>query len=273
MDFSQEYLLARTSDEYQRLERQALLWQPLAIRMLKEAGIKEGMKCVDVGCGTGSVTRLMGSMVGMSGSVLGIDIDEKIGNESLNILRAKGDSQYYFEVKDITKAGAFEAATYDFIYTRFVLIHQTDPASILHNLFAALKPGGVLVVQDYDLLSVKSNGKTKEITEHIRYLMNEVFTRTGKDPEMGMHLSSYFQQAGIGKPDGTDASSIVTPASYFMAMIKAVAISMKAGIIGMGLNSQEELDQYLKKTDEKALELRDYYYTWPMVHSAWKCKN
>ena len=273
MAISEEYLLGRTSDEYQRLERQALLWQPLAIRMLKETGIKEGMKCLDVGCGTGSVMRLMGAMVGRKGSVTGIDINEKIGNESLNILRAIGDCQYYFEAKDITKPGAFEPEAYDFIYTRFVLLHQTDPASVIRNLFAALKPGGMLLVQDYDIISVKSNDKTKEITEHIRFLLKEVFTRTGKDPEVGMHLSSYFIKAGVGLPDGTDVSSIVTPAPLFMAMIKAVAFSMKAGIIALQLSTAEEFDDYIQKTDEKATELQNYYYTWPLVHSAWKCKN
>ncbi len=270
---SEEYLLGRTSEEYQRLERQAMLWQPLALRMIKETGLKEGMKCLDVGCGTGNVMRLMGSIVGKGGSVSGIDIDEKVGNEALNILNNIGDSVYYFESKDVMIPGAIEPGTYDFIYTRFVLIHQTDPVSMVRKLYDALKPGGTLLVQDYDMASIKVNEKTIGVVDYFRDLLIKIFTQTGKDPEAGMHLSIYFEEAGIGSPDGTDASSIITKALLFMQMIKAVALSMKPGITGLNLSTPDRFEQFIRDTEQKGIELGNYYYTWPMVNSAWKHKK
>ena len=47
---------------------------------LTRAGISTGQRCLDVGCGTGSVMRIMGEMVGPVGLVLGLDVDERIGN-------------------------------------------------------------------------------------------------------------------------------------------------------------------------------------------------
>jgi len=267
------YVLGRTSDEYQRLERQAVLWQPLALRMLKETGLKPGMKCLDVGCGTGNVMRLMGGIAGKEGSVTGIDMDERIGKEALGIMRAQGDCNYYFTAGDITRPGVFDAAAYDVVYTRFVLVHQTDPVSVVHNLYAAVKPGGTLLVQDYDFMSIRSNDKTAAITNEMRSMLIEVFTRTGKDPEAGMHLSNYFEDAGIGSPDGTDASSIITPAPDFINMAKAVTLSMKNAILSMNVWTPEKLEAFIQKTDEKCAELKGYYYTWPMVNSAWKHKK
>ena len=63
------YILGRTSDEYQRLHIQARKWEPVTLRVLQQAGLKKGMHCLDAGCGTGDVMRLMGNIVMHSGSV------------------------------------------------------------------------------------------------------------------------------------------------------------------------------------------------------------
>jgi hypothetical protein len=49
----QEYasVMGQTSQEYQRLIRQARLWEPATARILGQAGAGPGMHCLDVGCG------------------------------------------------------------------------------------------------------------------------------------------------------------------------------------------------------------------------------
>src|SRR5206468_4897294 len=91
-----DYLMSRTSDEYQRLHIQALTWEKITNRVLMEAGLGEGMDFLDVGCGTGNVMRLAGNIVTNSGSVTGMDIDEKIGIESLPLLQQLNNSKYSF---------------------------------------------------------------------------------------------------------------------------------------------------------------------------------
>lgn len=50
-----DYILGRTSEEYQRLRWQARLWEPITARVLDQVGIGPGMRCLDVGCGPGEV--------------------------------------------------------------------------------------------------------------------------------------------------------------------------------------------------------------------------
>src|ERR671923_2215002 len=74
---AQEYILGNSSSEIRRLEIQASLFESLTKQTLLNAGLKKGMSCIDIGCGSGSVTRLMADMVGETGRVVGVDIDER----------------------------------------------------------------------------------------------------------------------------------------------------------------------------------------------------
>ena len=56
------YILARTEAEYQRLRLQAKAWEPATRAMLADAGLAEGMRCLDAGCGPGEAMRLIGRM-------------------------------------------------------------------------------------------------------------------------------------------------------------------------------------------------------------------
>lgn len=57
------------------------------LKTLKIAGIKPGMRCIDLGCGIGNVTHLMVSLVGRDGTVVGRDMNSEainIGNKKAN---------------------------------------------------------------------------------------------------------------------------------------------------------------------------------------------
>src|SRR5437588_4715060 len=113
-----DYMMSRTSAEYQRLYIQALTWEKITHRVLMEAGLSKGMDFLDVGCGTGDVMRLAGNTVTNSGSVTGIDIDENIGAESLPLLQQLDNSKYSFTPLDIAK-GTINGQ-YDFVYSRLL---------------------------------------------------------------------------------------------------------------------------------------------------------
>lgn len=91
-----EYILGRTAREYERLNRQSKVWEPITLRVLSQAGLKKGMHCLDVGCGTGAVMRLIGDVAGGEGSVTGFDMDESLGNYSVKMLNENGNSHYFF---------------------------------------------------------------------------------------------------------------------------------------------------------------------------------
>jgi ubiquinone/menaquinone biosynthesis C-methylase UbiE len=50
-----------------------MILRPITERLFREAGVKEGMRVLDLGCGPGDVSFLAAEMVGASGWVIGID--------------------------------------------------------------------------------------------------------------------------------------------------------------------------------------------------------
>jgi ubiquinone/menaquinone biosynthesis C-methylase UbiE len=50
--------------------------QDVTYRLMSDAGIYDGMRVLDIGCGRGDVALLATRLVGTRGEVLGIDTDE-----------------------------------------------------------------------------------------------------------------------------------------------------------------------------------------------------
>ncbi|MBV8988911.1 MAG: hypothetical protein JO372_10175 [Solirubrobacterales bacterium] len=54
---------------------------PLTVSQLDAIGVGEGWRCLDVGAGGGSVTRILAERVGSTGSVLAMDLDTSLLEE------------------------------------------------------------------------------------------------------------------------------------------------------------------------------------------------
>ena len=71
-----DYILGHDDVERRRLDTQALFMEPLTRRELLAAGPRPGMRVLDVGAGFGDVTLLAASLVGSTGSVVGIERED-----------------------------------------------------------------------------------------------------------------------------------------------------------------------------------------------------
>ena len=71
------YILSRSEAELQRLVLQDHLLRSITRSLFDRAGIHEGMRVLDIGSGAGGVALLAGAMVGATGSVVGVEIDEE----------------------------------------------------------------------------------------------------------------------------------------------------------------------------------------------------
>jgi membrane protease YdiL (CAAX protease family) len=72
------YQLGTSDEEIQRLLLQAeLIFNPPTRRLLQDAGIRAGMKILDLGSGVGDVTLLAAELVGQTGTVVGVDLSPK----------------------------------------------------------------------------------------------------------------------------------------------------------------------------------------------------
>ena len=63
------YALGHTAEEYERLRRQARVWEVAAGRLLDQVGLRPGASCLDAGCGPGETMRAMAERVGSAGQI------------------------------------------------------------------------------------------------------------------------------------------------------------------------------------------------------------
>ena len=125
------------------------------VKLLAFTGVKSGMTVLDMGAGGGYSTELMARAVGPSGKVYGQDYEVSP--------RAKERFEARMMTKAMTNVVALarpfddplpaDAANLDLI-TFFFFYHDTtymavDRAAMNKKLFAALKPGGFLIIADH----------------------------------------------------------------------------------------------------------------------------
>jgi SAM-dependent methyltransferase len=103
-------------------------------------GIPAGWRCLDLGPGAGTITAWLADQVGPSGHVTALDLDPRHITAPDNVTIRQGD----------VRTVDLPDRHYDLIHTRLVLLHLAERDMVLDRLVTALKPGGILVVSDWD---------------------------------------------------------------------------------------------------------------------------
>ncbi len=150
-----EYALATGINAVGRLNVLHGIYSPTGRQVLLEAGLKPGMHVADFGCGTGTMTRLLGSIVGPAGSVTGVDANPEQVEQASEWCDLGGLTRTMFVAADACNTG-LPRNSFDLVYCRFLLLHLPDPAACLREMWDVLKPGGIIVVEDGDLASAYS---------------------------------------------------------------------------------------------------------------------
>ena len=186
------------SAELHRLNHQGRLFADLTEQVLQRAGIEPGMHVLDVGCGIGDASLLAASLVGPTGSVLGVDGS----TEAIAIARqrsaAAGLKHLTFEVADLT---TFRAPwPMDALVGRLILGYVANPAATLRRLLPAVRPGGLVVFQEMDMSSARSTPEIPLYTVLLAWI-HATFWRAGLELDMGSKLHATFRRAGLPAPE------------------------------------------------------------------------
>ncbi|MFD7976313.1 class I SAM-dependent methyltransferase [Streptomyces sp. NPDC059071] len=110
--------------------------------LLDAAGITDGHRTLDIGCGAGQTTRLAARRA-PRGSALGLDLSGPMLGEARDLAAAEGIANVTFEQGD-AQAYPFEAAGFDAAISRYGVMFFSDPEAAFGNIGRALRPGGRL---------------------------------------------------------------------------------------------------------------------------------
>jgi ubiquinone/menaquinone biosynthesis C-methylase UbiE len=107
--------------------------------------LEQGIDVLDLGCGQGRALNLMAEAFPNS-RFSGYDFSEEGVAAGRANARQKGLTNVRFAVKDAAKLDEIER--YDLITTFDAIHDQAKPATVLRNIYRALRPGGVYLMQD-----------------------------------------------------------------------------------------------------------------------------
>jgi ubiquinone/menaquinone biosynthesis C-methylase UbiE len=177
-----EYVLSRFDAEELERERLDLLERfhdPLSTRLFDSIGVSEGWRCLDVGAGGGSSTRLLAQRVGETGSVVATDLDtrllEPLAGGSVEVWR-----------HDLV-ADPLPDAEFDLAHVRLVLMHLPSRVEALRRIVSSLRPGGWIAVIDADFTDIRLSPATPA-SERTWSAFLDAVAAAGWDPSYGARL-------------------------------------------------------------------------------------
>lgn len=119
-------------------------------RAIVEAlGLETGTDVADVGAGTGLFTRLIAPKVGPEGKVYAVDIAEAF-LEHIEKSSAEAGLENVKTVLASERSSKLDAESVDLVFICDTYHHFEFPYDTLASIHRALRPGGVLVIVDFE---------------------------------------------------------------------------------------------------------------------------
>lgn len=232
-----------------RLAVLAEVFDPGTIRHLAARGVGRGWRCLEVGGGLGSITRWLSERVGAQGRVLTTDIDTR----HLQAMRMSNvDVREHDILVDSLPEGSFDLA-----YARLVLEHLVDPDAAIARMIAALKPGGWLLVEDFEILPDDAISKTAAV-------MRQVTAAAGVHQRLGRSLGRRLRGHGLADVDTEGRVFVWRGGSRGAALSRLNVEQLRPAVLASGQLTVDELEADLATLDDEEFEMRS-----PILWTAW----
>jgi ubiquinone/menaquinone biosynthesis C-methylase UbiE len=262
------YIIRGGAEGRERLRIIARVMQPTTRALLQRCGIRPAMRCLDVGCGGGDLAFDLARMVSPLGKVVATDIDQA----KLEIARDEAARQRLSNVEFRLADIITEDPENDFalVHARFLLTHLPDPTRALTCIWKALRPGGIVVIEDIDF---RGHFCHPDCPAFWRYV--DLYTRTvakrGGDANIGPRLPALLAESGFENVQ----MNVAQPAGATGEVKLIAAITMENiadAVVAEGLASAAEITEIVTELYEFA-GAPGTVMSIPRVIEAWGTKS
>jgi ubiquinone/menaquinone biosynthesis C-methylase UbiE len=267
-----DYALGHHHDELQRLIGQSRWLGDLTEEVLRAAGLRPGMRVLDVGCGAGDVSFLVATLVGREGSVVGVDRAPEAIALAKRRAAEVGLANVSFITQDLQDIAT--GARFDAIVGRLVLMYFPEPAALLRRLLELLVPGGVMAFHELDV-----HGATSEPPVALLALTTarviQALRCAHAHPRMGLRLAQAFRQAQLPTPRMIAHARVGTAAEratfeQLAGITRTLLPVMESN--GIATAAEVEIDTLADRL-QRAVEEADATVVAPLFVGAWAHKG
>ena len=258
----EEYLLADQPSELERLQLQSRVWEPSGRQLLSRIGDGAGAHVLDVGCGALGWLRILAEWVGESGRVFGTDVDETLLAAARSFLEAEAIPNAELVVDDLF-ASKLEPHAFDLVHGRYLIAPLGRGSEQVAAHRRLLKPGGWLVLEEWDLASWHFNPPAPA-AERLIALISEIFAATGG--EAGRGLLQLFREIDVAEP-GIDAHVVaLEPGHPYLRLPLQFSVALEPRLLAIA--DEQELASLRREAEAELAEPGRWGTTFTLIQ-AW----
>lgn len=200
----------RSQEEFERfvqkLHQQALESQEERWPLYLQAGLRDAMRVLDLGCGSGAVTA---DVVDASGGVVvGVDAAPEMLHKAQGYLGHRHATRTRLVTGDGHRL-PFSDEAFDAVVCNLFLMWTEEPQAVVREMARVTRKGGVVLAT----LEPDFGGKLHypEDTRVDPIFRGEAIRRRGGDPHIGRKLRMFFVRAGLDTEVGIGNRRIWSP--------------------------------------------------------------
>jgi SAM-dependent methyltransferase len=172
-------------------------------------------------------------MAGRGATVTAVDIDtrfiEPLASDVVEVRRVD------------LRTDELPGSRFDLVHARLVLEHLTERNQILDRLVAALRPGGWLVIEDYDWADFGFEDDDPQATRVVE-AVTTFMQRAGFDPRYGRRVVGDIVAAGLTEVRGEGRLRVIDSSFPGFDFFRLSFESLRGALVEAGLLSAEEAD-------------------------------
>jgi len=192
-------------------------------RMLELSSARHGSTVLDVGCGLGGEATRIARRVGKTGMVYGVDASEAMITEARRRSHEL-DVPLQFKVCD-AHGLTFKDASFDVCRAERVFLYLENPAMAIAEMARVTRPGGHVIVFDFDHGARFIDSDFAPMTRHIEALI----ASDARNPAIGRALPHLMRKSKL-KVEAIEAVTLTTTLAIARRVYaRALSNGIKAG--------------------------------------------